>query len=143
MNLFYDTSSLFKLYHKEEGTVELINFFTENSVNAIYLSEITDIEFSSAVWKKCRKKEIVEDVARMIIEKFELDSKNYRFIPYNSEIIKLAKNLIAKYWKNGLRTLDAVQLASALAVKNDIDRFFTADNLLAGIAQNEGFKTNV
>jgi len=143
MNLFYDTSSLFKLYHKEEGTVELINFFTKNSVNAIYLSEITEIEFSSAVWKKCRKREVVEDVAQMIIEKFELDSQNYRFIPYTSEIIKLAKNLIAKYWKNGLRTLDAVQLASALVVKNDIDNFFTADNILAEIAKNEGFKINV
>ena len=95
MNLFYDTSSLFKLYHKEEGTDELINFFADNSVNAIYLSEITEIEFSSAVWKKCRKKELTEDVARLIIEKFELDSQNYQFIPYTSEIIELEKDLIA------------------------------------------------
>lgn len=69
MNLFFDTSALFKLYHKEEGTQELTDFFTGNSVNAIYLSGITEIEFSSAVWKKCRKKEIDEIIANFFSAK--------------------------------------------------------------------------
>jgi len=50
----------------------------------------------------------------------------------------LAKTLIGKYWKNGLRTLDSIQLASALNIKEDIDIFLTSDKLLADIAIHEG-----
>jgi len=114
MNLFFDTSSLFKLYHQEEGTKELIDFFSSNQIESIYLSDIKIIEFSSAVWKKCRKKEILEEIATLLIEKFETDSKNYHFINQSDKIIRYAKNLMSKHWKTGLRTLNSIQLASAL-----------------------------
>ena len=55
MNVFFDTSSLFKLYHRESGTEELMNLFNEIGIEVIYLAEITKVEFSSVVWKKCRK----------------------------------------------------------------------------------------
>ncbi|MEA3494513.1 MAG: type II toxin-antitoxin system VapC family toxin, partial [Bacteroidota bacterium] len=64
MKIFFDTSSLFKLYHTEEGTQELIYFFKTNSIDKIFLAEITRIEFCSAVWKKCRKNEIQEETAK-------------------------------------------------------------------------------
>ena len=51
MNVFFDTSSLFKLYHREIETEELMNLFSVEGVEAIYLAEITKIEFSSVVWK--------------------------------------------------------------------------------------------
>jgi predicted nucleic acid-binding protein len=140
MNLFFDTSSLFKLYHKEEGTKELIDFFRSNQIDAIFLSEITGIEFSSAVWKKCRNMEISEEIANLLIEKFELDSANYRFVKQNDKTIMLAKNLIGKHWRTGLRTLDSVQLASVLIIKNDIDLFFTSDMILSEVATIEGLK---
>lgn len=140
MNLFFDTSSLFKLYHHEEGTNELIGFFKSNSIDSIYISEITGIEFSSAVWKKCRKQEISENIAQILIEKFEIDSANYQFVNQNDKIIKLSKNLIAKHWKTGLRTLDSIQLASVLIVKKDIDYFFTSDMILSEVATIEGLK---
>ena len=53
MNLFFDTSSLFKLYHLEDGTDELLELFDKVGVEILYLAEITRIEFSSVVWKKC------------------------------------------------------------------------------------------
>lgn len=40
MKVFFDTSSLFKLYHRESGTDELITFLQDNKIEAIYLSEI-------------------------------------------------------------------------------------------------------
>lgn len=140
MKLFFDTSSLFKLYHKEEGTKELIDFFNSNQIDAIYISEITGIEFSSAIWKKCRKMEIPEEIAWNLIEKFEFDSGNYQFVNQSEKITKLAKDLVNKHWKSGLRTLDSIQLASVLSVK-DFDYFFTSDKILAEIAINE--KLNV
>ncbi len=61
MNIFLDTSSLLKLYHKEQGTEELLEFVSENVEN-IYLSEIAKIEFNSAIWKKFEQKSLKKTV---------------------------------------------------------------------------------
>ncbi len=143
MKLFFDTSALFKLYHKEKGTSELIDFFKNNAITAVYISEITEIEFSSAVWKKVRKGEINEDTARLIIEKFEKDSGKYSLITQNYQVRKKAAQLIAKYWKEGLRSLDSIQLASALNVGSSVDFFITSHDILSDIAIKEGFKTQI
>jgi len=143
MNLFFDTSALFKLYHSESGTKELTAFFSSNLINAIYLSEITSIEFSSAVWKKCRKKEIKQSSAELLIEKFKIDSEKYNFINQSKSCTNLASVLIGKYWNKGLRTLDSLQLASALTFKSDLDVFITSDILLSEIALSENLKVMV
>lgn len=143
MNLFFDTSSLFKLYHKEEGTKDLIDFFESNQIDSIYISEITRIEFCSAVWKKCRKNELNETIAKVLIEKFELDLKHYQFVNHCVELTELAKTLVGKHWQKGLRTLDAIQLASVVIKKNDIDFFFTSDLILSEIATIEEINVKI
>ena len=140
MKIFLNTSSLFKLYHKESGTNELMDFFNKNTIEGIFLAELTEIEFSSVIWKKCRKKEIDEKVALTLIEAFEKDSENFNVVSETNEIRKLAKKLIRKYWKEGLRTLDSIQLASVLMIRDKVDFFFTSDNLLAEIARLEKIK---
>jgi uncharacterized protein len=50
MKLFLDTSSLFKLYHQEDGTDELESMFTQQKITHIYLSEIAKVEFTSTIW---------------------------------------------------------------------------------------------
>lgn len=143
MNLFFDTSALFKLYHSEAGTKELTAFFSSNVIKAIYLSEITSIEFSSAVWKKCRKKEINQSSAELLIDKFKTDSEKYNFIRQSKSCAFLASELIGKHWEKGLRTLDSLQLASALTLKNDIDVFITSDVLLSEITLSENLKVMI
>ncbi|WPP53000.1 type II toxin-antitoxin system VapC family toxin [Catalinimonas niigatensis] len=138
MNVFFDTSSLFKLYHKESGTEELMDFFNNNQINALFLAEITRIEFASVVWKKCRKRDIDETLSKKLIDKFEFDSNKYSYVTDTPDLKSLAGKLIAKHWKEGLRTLDSIQLASALIVKEDIEFFFSADHLLLELAQTEG-----
>ena len=63
MNIFFDTSSLLILYHRESGTEELLQLFSGNII-IVYLSEISKIEFSSAIWKKVRTKELSIDKAK-------------------------------------------------------------------------------
>jgi hypothetical protein len=46
MNVFFDTSSLFKLYHREIGTEELMSLFNEVGIETIFLAELTKLEFS-------------------------------------------------------------------------------------------------
>jgi len=140
MKIFPDTSSLFKLYHKESGTLEIMDFFNSNIIESIFIAELTEIEFSSVVWKKCRKKEIDEKIASALLEAFEKDSRKFNIILENPEIRQLAKEMISKYWKIGLRTLDSIQLASVLMIRDKIDFFFTSDNLLAEIARLEKLK---
>ena len=46
MKIFLDTSSLLKLYHKESGTQELMDFFNKNTIEVIFLAELAEIEFT-------------------------------------------------------------------------------------------------
>ena len=86
MKLFFDTSSLFKLYHLAEGSKEIISFFSSHQIRSIYISEITSIEFCSAVWKKCRKLKINEEAAIFLIRKFETDLGKYQVVNQTTKL---------------------------------------------------------
>ncbi len=138
MNLFIDTSSLFKLYHREAGTKEIENVFIKNTVKTIILSEVTKAEFSSASLKKVRVKEIDIQVARKLINAFENDSGKFTFVTADSLIIETAKKLIYKYGIEGLRTLDSIHLATAVIVKRQVNLNICSDILLNKLMQKEG-----
>lgn len=137
MKLYLDTSSLFKLYHLEPGTEEIDNVFTNNEVSGIFLSEITNVEFISAVFKRVRMKELSMNDAEEIIKLFDDDLIKYTIVPVSSKILEAAKLLIFKYGQDGLRTLDALQFASAIDVKNMVNKYFTADKLLLTLFEKE------
>ena len=80
-------------------------------------------------------KEINLNYVNTIITKFENDFDKYTFINDNRALRNKAKELISKYGSDGLRTLDSIQLASALMVKKSCNAFHTSDILL-----NELFK---
>ena len=124
MKIFLDTSSLFKLYHKETGTAELEEIFSAEEITTIYLSEIAKIEFTSTVWKKVRTKEISELEAQTTLELFEADFAKYSFIVTDSIIIEQARILATKYGTQGLRTLDSIQLSTAISLSQRADVFF-------------------
>ena len=130
MKIFLDTSSLIKLYNKEADTHIVENIFIQNSVTFLFLSEISKMEFISAIWKKVRTKEIAEEKAEIIIQLFEKSFENYFFIKNDSLVFDHARTLLAKYGKLGLRTLDSIQLSVAVSLINEVDLFVTADKLL-------------
>ena len=139
MKIYLDTSSLFKLYHKEHGTNELMDLFNENKIETLYLAEITKIEFCSVVWKKCRKMDIDEEKANILIDKFEKDLIKFTIVPESIFVKKNAIKSIRKHWRKGLRTLDSIQLASALEIKEQVDLFVSSDKILLEISEIEGF----
>lgn len=130
MNIFLDTSSLFKLYHKEPGTAVIEQIFRNNAVTTVFLSEIAKIEFASTIWKKVRTHEISEIQAATLIDLFDKDSEHLTFIQIDSIITEQAKRLISKYGKQGLRTLDSIQLSTAVTLREHAGLFITSDNLL-------------
>ena len=142
-NIFRLFSSLFKLYHREEDTVLIEQIFSKVTVTSIYLSEITKVEFTSSVWKKVRTKEITELDAIKSLQLFERDSAKYTFIATDSLIIEQARILTTKYGFKGLRTLDSIQLSSAISFKSEVGLFVTSDNLLKSLLSDEGLQTDM
>ncbi|TAN44165.1 MAG: PIN domain-containing protein [Nitrospirae bacterium] len=137
MKAFLDTSSLIKLYHQEEGSAFVIETLS-SSIEEIYLSEISALEFRSALWKKIREKEIQEKAAIEVIKCFHNDSDNFRWILLQSDIVESAGHMLMKYGDKGLRTLDSIQLASALTLKKSGDCvFLSADKLLLSLFEKE------
>ena len=114
MKIFLDTSSLFKLYHREIETSEIESLFSAVKITTLFLSEITKIEFASTVWKKVRTKDITEAEAQITLALFESDFAKYVFVIPDSIIIEKARMLTSKYGMQGLRTLDGIQLATAV-----------------------------
>lgn len=55
----------------------------------------------------------------------------------HDNIIEAASNLLMKYGDKGLRTLDSLQLASALTLKDEDCIFLTSDNLLKSLFEEE------
>ena len=130
MRLFLDTSLLVKLYYEEEGTAELDEFLNANVIEAIYLSEISKVEFNSALWKKVRTKELEEADAVVLQKGFRDDYDQYQFIRISSDIVDRASDLILKYGSMGLRTLDAIQLSCAIEQRSDLSHAKSADRIL-------------
>ena len=55
-----------------------------------------------------------------------------------SSIINSAKDFINKYGNDGLRSLDAIQLACAVFIKEKVDEYLTSDENLKDIFVKEG-----
>jgi uncharacterized protein len=140
MKIFLDTSSLIKLYHTENGTDYIDKLFEDYSIKEIFLSDIAKVEFNSAIWKKVRTKDLTENEANDIIDSFKADYNNYTFVDLNTDLVLFARDLVAKYGLNGLRTLDSIQLASILKVKTELSFVMTADDLLRSLTELEGLK---
>ncbi len=136
MIAFLDTSALVKLYHQEDSSLEVEEAISR--VEEIYLSGIAELEFRSTLWKKVRTEEINEDIANIVIDAFENDFDNYSWVEIDYESIQSSKELLMKYGQKGLRTLDSIQLSSALALKNLDCQFITFDLRLRNFFQGEG-----
>ncbi|AMR30330.1 hypothetical protein A0256_02305 [Mucilaginibacter sp. PAMC 26640] len=139
MNVFFDTSSLTKLYHQEDDTNKLLNFLNANPGFGIYISELTTVEIYSAIFKKVRMGHLVLPEAEMFLSLVDKDFKNFNIIEIDTLLLKQAQRLVAKYGTRGLRTLDAIQLASAISQKQIIHLALTGDILLKQLLIAENF----
>lgn len=143
MKLFLDTSAVFKLYHLEIDSASVDNLFSDFQITEVFLSEITKVEFASTAWKKCRVREITKEQVDGVLTLFENDCKKYTFVQIDNVIIEQARILIDKYGLHGLRTLDSIQLSTAVLLAKQADLFVTKDNLLNSFFKQEGLTTEI
>jgi len=141
MTLFFDTSALIKFFHKEAGT-DAVTGLILNEENKIWISEVAEVEFLSAIYRRFRNQEIDREKLEIAISAFEEQMESFDIEPLGNVTIKEAKILLNRYGKNfGLRTLDAFQLAAFTLISEDDWYFVTSDSRLYSIVVQMGFNS--
>lgn len=138
MNIFFDTSAIVKYFHIEDGT-EQVAALIQKAGNEIWLSELAKVEFVSAVYRKYREGIIDDQKLELALEGFEADYAEFHIEPLGPPVTAEAVKLLKKYGKSeGLRTLDALHLASFNLLAEESWQFVAADKTLCRTASKEG-----
>ena len=142
MKRYFDSSAIVKRYLPETGTAWVISTVRGTPRDDLYLSQITGVEVVAAFARKRRNKEITHAVYTKAIRAFERHFRHrYSRLDVTLDVIKKAIKLAKTY---PLRGHDAVQLASALILKDTLKKagitdiiFVSADNVLCNVALAE------
>lgn len=137
MILYLDTSSLVKLYVKEQGSEEARGL--ASGAEVITTSWLAYTEARSALARKYRGRGLTEDEYRQALREFEKDWDIYAALEVSPGVLREAGDLAEKH---GLRSLDAIHLASAVSVlrrSEPADLIFSSVDLrLVAAAEVEG-----
>lgn len=132
---FLDTSALVKRYHSEKGTDRIDRIFAEDD-RAIVISSISITEMVSALNRKKEDKIISKEDLDIALSKFFHDAiKDFLVLELDGEHIKDSIMLVLK---RNIRTLDALQLAVALSLKELKVTFVCADKNLFLLRKRKG-----
>jgi predicted nucleic acid-binding protein len=141
MNLYLDTSALVKNYIDEAGSSGVRNMI-ENPSNQIWISELAETEFTCALFRRMRNRELSADLVIEAMDGFRASIKKFQLLPLNSGILKKANQLINDYaGLYPLRSLDAMHAATFISIAEKQDWIFvTADLALGKFIQHLGFE---
>ena len=136
MDYFFDTSAIVKIYHQEDGSEAILPFYKGN--DSIIISELSNVEFLSTIYKKFRNNEINSETVEALRLRFFADtSDRFIVIPIVSSIVDAALDLIEKYGKlNHLFSLDAMQVAIFSVISDNNITFVCADKRLTSFVKN-------
>lgn len=138
--VFADSSAIVKLYVDEEDHEAV------RAMSTLAVGQLARVEVPAALWRKHRLGELDAEDVRVLVSAFEADyygtvddEPRFVTVAVTAGILDHAALLSARH---PLRGFDAVQLASALAVRS-IDPTVTAmavyDRTLRAAAAAEGF----
>lgn len=131
---YLDTSALVKRYHREEYS-DVVDDIFSNYVIAI--SELTIVEFTSALRKKVDEKIIEKRELLLTLSKLHEDLADLVIVKFDSAVVNSAVDFILKY---SLKTLDSLQLSFAIKLKDFNPLFVSFDKKLVKCAKLEGFR---
>jgi len=142
-NYFLDTSALAKRYHKESGS-EYMDRVIEQPGSRLLISHLSIVELESVLAIKTRTGEIDEEALQIARRRFGADIARQRLLvapPVHERHFHSARKLLIQYGvAEGLRTLDALQLAIALDLRQlgEVDVLVAADQRLCKVASMAG-----
>ncbi len=136
IKVYLDTSVLVPYYFPEKYSDVIENYLL--TVNLPVISNLTELEFASALAKKIRNKELTQTDANKILSQFQSHVINGYFIKIDikKEHFDLARDWIQQF-KVPLRSLDAFHLAAAVI---DCQLLVTSDLNLKKSAEFFGIK---
>lgn len=136
MNLYLDTSSLFKLYVEEPGS-EAVKALCSAAVT-ISVSLIAYAEFRGSLARAYRSARLGPNAYRATVELFQRDWPDYSVREVTEDLVHLAGDLAEKHY---LRGFAAIHLASAVALEGELGEpvtFSASDGRLLEAAVAEG-----
>jgi uncharacterized protein len=137
MTLFCDTSALIKNYIEETGSREVEKNLHE--AKEVLVSTLTLVECFSTLRRIQLEGGITREEYLLLKKEISYDFSFFTAID-PSDVLSLCETLIDS-WQ--LKTLDSIQLASALANKASINRFLCSDVKLSRAAEGEGLSVLV
>lgn len=137
-NLYFDTSALLPYYREEESTPHVQSFLSAIQP-PVSLSDLTRVEFASALARWTRMNELDEPQAALIENTFRQDllAGLYLVRPLTSSHYRQAEHwLYAR--KTALRSLDALHIACCWSFRASL---VTCDTLMHEAAQMLGLES--
>lgn len=132
--MYWDTSALVKHYVEEPGSRQVDRW--QHGARAS--SVVAYVEMHSALSRRRHSGHLTALQFRSAVDQFVMDWQAYVRIPLHSDIIDRAARLVEQH---ALRTLDALHLAAALLLQDDMDEpteMISADKALLTAAVAEG-----
>jgi predicted nucleic acid-binding protein len=139
--VFLDTSALVRRYYPSEpGANRVRSLCAPSRGHSILLARLAAIEFAAALSRRVREGSLPVRERSRHWKAFQIHLRDqYRVMQATEEVFTATQRLVFAY---PLRTLDALQLASALVAATRIRRgrvaFWTADEQQASAAGREG-----
>jgi len=139
LNCYLDTSALVKLYVDEAGSRRMKGIVAEASL--VGTSLLAYLEARSAFARRYREGDLTAPGYHIIVEAFAYEWERYFAVRVDEAVLKAAVFLSEK---NALKALDALHLASAMALVESTGMpwmFLAADLRLVRAAIAEGLET--
>lgn len=140
MIYFVDTSALLKRYLSEVGSGYLRRLLGQPD-SLFYQTFLTPLEVTSALYRQHRARQLSAEDLSLFLKSYAVHShEEFLLVPYSESVIDLANRLIARH---PIRTLDSIQLASALWLRDHLPGdapapiFVSADDRLVGFSLQE------
>ena len=115
MIVYFDTSSLVKLYVEEDGSSKIDALARSSEVTAT--SIVAYAEARAAFARRFREKAFTTVEHERIKTFFDKDWSNYLILNITGDMIRLAGDLAEKH---ALRGFDSIHLASALTLRREL-----------------------
>lgn len=135
MNCFVDTSALSKKYVEEAGTPELLALLEK--AERVFVSPVTRIECASMLSRLRHFRQIGWSDAQVALDAIGRDTESFDQVRFDEILESTAMQVSLDH---NLKTLDSIQLASALVRKNEIQKFVASDRKLLAAARKEKFE---
>lgn len=152
---FFDSSAIAKRYHWEPGSTWVRAVCSPRQQHRLYLSRLAHVEVVAGLRRTGRIEDMHPAAIDALVNTFErqlaLSTPDrpmsiYHLLPVSDAVLRLAAalcNVYAGRAAHPLRSLDAIQLASAITEASTLADelvFVTADTHLATVAEDEGFR---